>query len=236
MLVGRNQEALNEQARKIRDTGGKCIVVPTDVTKSAEVNAMVKNTLDEFGKVDILVNNAGVTGPIETPIWEVKEEDWDYTLAVNLKGIYLCCKAVLHHMIERKSGNIVNIAGTSGRTGYPMRSPYSSSKWAVVGLTKVTAIEAGPYGIRVNAIHPGGVVGPGQFRMKKIIETRAKLKKVSTDEVVKGYLNETVIGRWITDDEIGEAVLFLVTKATATTGWVLDCSGGWFIGPIRRGY
>ncbi len=103
-------------------------------------------------------------------------------------------------------------------------------------MTKVTAIEAGPYGIRVNAIHPGGVVGPGQFRMKKIIETRAKLKKVSTDEVVKGYLNETVIGRWITDDEIGEAVLFLVTKATATTGWVLDCSGGWFIGPIRRGY
>src|SRR5256712_7139831 len=116
---------------------------------------MVARARETFGRIDILVNAAGVTGPIETPVWEIKADDFDQVIAVNLRGTFLPTKHVLPTMIQQRSGKIVNISGTSGLRGYKHRAAYSSSKWALRGFTRTVALEAGPYNVNVNALHPG---------------------------------------------------------------------------------
>lgn len=233
VVTAREHAPLRDLAKEIQAMGRRSIAISTDVTNWGEVQAMVKRTLDEFGKIDILVNVAGVTGPIETPTWEVKVDDWDYTYAVNVKGTFLCCKAVLPHMIKQRSGCIVNIVGTSGYMGYPNRSPYSSSKWAVRGFTKTLAMEVGDYGVRVNGIAPGAVEGG---RMTTIVETKARKKGISYERVRKSYEGETALKRFIAPEEIAAGVLFLCTDATAVTGQVIRIDAGWMIGPFRREY
>lgn len=222
---------LNSLVKKIKAEGRRSIPILADVTKWEEVQAMVKKTLDELGRIDILVNVAGTTGPLETPTWEVKIEDWDYTLAVNLKGTFLCCKAVLPIMIKQRSGCIVNVAGTSGHQGYIWRSPYSASKWAVRGFTKTLAMEVGGYGIRVNAITPGPVEG---LRMARIIEHKAKGKGLPFEKVYRAYAEESALARFIKPEEIAAGVVFLCTDGTAVTGQTIRIDGGANLGPFRR--
>jgi len=229
-------EMLKELADKIKAEGRRSIPILADVTKWEDVQAMVKRTLDEFGRIDILVNVAGVTGPIETPAWEVKIEDWDNTFAVNTRGTFLCCKAVLPIMIKQVQqgmdpGCIVNIAGTSGHQGYIWRAPYSSSKWAVRGFTKTLAMEVGGYGIRVNAITPGGVMGP---RMTRLIEEKGRGRGIPPDEVYKGYRGECALERFLDAEEIAAGVVWLCTDATAVTGQIIRVDCGANLGPFRR--
>ncbi len=224
VVTARRLPPLEELAEEIRSIGRRSLAISSDITKWNEVSAMVEKTIDRFGKVDILVNVAGVTGPLQTPTWEVKEEDWDHTLAVNLKGTFLCSKAVLKDMIRRRSGNIVNFAGTSGTRGYPYRSPYSCSKWAVIGFTRTLALEVGPYNIRVNAVSPGATEGG---RMTRIMEYKAKLWGKNSDEVRQQYCNDTALKRFLQPQEIAAAVLFLVTDGTGITGQAISVDAGW---------
>ena len=132
---------------------------------------MVARAGRPFGRVDILVNGAGVTGPIETPVWEIRGEDFDAVLAVNVRGTFLPTKHVLPGMIARRYGKIVNVSGTSGLRGYKYRAAYSSSKWALRGFTRTVALEVGPYNINVNALHPGIVGGD---RMDRLCREKAE--------------------------------------------------------------
>ncbi|NIP45983.1 MAG: SDR family NAD(P)-dependent oxidoreductase, partial [Gammaproteobacteria bacterium] len=141
VLTARDTAALEEVAGQVRALGRRAEVVGADVTNDAEVKAMVEKAKAFFdGRIDILVNVAGVTGPIETPVWEIDAEDFSYVIESNIRGTFLPMKYVLQTMVAQRSGKVVNIGGTSGLRGYRYRAAYSSSKWGVRGLTRTAAI------------------------------------------------------------------------------------------------
>src|SRR5881409_1920274 len=192
-LAAREAEPLLALGGEIEAVGRRALVQPTDVTDEAAVSALVERTLATFGgRIDILVNGAGVTGPIETPVWEIKSEDWDHVLAVNLRGTFLPTKHVLPTMIAQRYGKIINISGTSGLRGYKNRAAYSSSKWALRGLTRTVALDAGDYNINVNAVHPGIVDGP---RMQRLCREKAKKRGWTPEQVYEEYENEMALKR-----------------------------------------
>jgi NAD(P)-dependent dehydrogenase (short-subunit alcohol dehydrogenase family) len=208
-----------------RDRRGRYLAVPTDVTVEDQVAALALRTQEEFGRIDILVNAAGVTGPIETPLHKIDPAAWDHVLGVNLRGVFLCCRAVVPAMIAQRSGKIINIAGTSGLRGYRYRAAYSSSKWAVRGLTRTLALEVGPFNVNVNAICPGVVEGG---RMTGIIAEKARVRGTTNEEVFGEYVDETALRRFSTDDDVARAVVFLASDdSRQITGHDLVVDGGW---------
>lgn len=151
-------QGAQKTANTIEKSGGRALAFKVDVSRSSEVNAGVKETLSVFKKVDILVNNAGVS--ITSTIAKLSEETWDKINAVNLKGVFLCCKAVIPHMKERRYGKIINISSILGRSGSPQYVHYGATKAGIIGFTKNLAVELGRYTIQVNAIGPGIIQTP----------------------------------------------------------------------------
>jgi NAD(P)-dependent dehydrogenase (short-subunit alcohol dehydrogenase family) len=186
---------------------------------------MVARAGEAFGRVDILVNGAGVTGPIETPVWEIRAEDFDAVLAANVRGTFLPTKHVLPGMIARRYGKIVNVSGTSGLRGYQYRAAYSASKWALRGFTRTVALEAGPYNVNVNALHPGIVAGD---RMDRLCREKARKRGWTPERVHQEYLDEMALRRVTTAQDIADAVLFLVSDDSKNmTGQSVTVDGGW---------
>ncbi|HET8682712.1 MAG TPA: mycofactocin-coupled SDR family oxidoreductase [Micromonosporaceae bacterium] len=150
-------EQLDETARRCRDRGARAVTAAADVRSPADARSAVRTALDELGRVDILVNNAGVVAPGGRPAHDFSEEEWLLVTDVNLHGPWRFAKAVLPHMVRRRSGSIVNIASTGGLVGFPAFAPYVAAKHGLVGLTRALAADYGPYGIRVNAVCPTSV-------------------------------------------------------------------------------
>ena len=227
VLAAREPGPLEALAGTLRRSGGdrRCVAAPTDVTDPSAVDALARRTLDEFGRIDILVNAAGVIGPIETPLHQIAPGDWDHVLGVNLRGVFLCCRAVVPTMIDRRYGKIINIAGTSGLRGYRFRAAYSSSKWAVRGLTRTLALEVGPYGVNVNAICPGVVEGD---RMTTIITQKARIRGWTATQVRDEYIGEMALRRFTTDADIAHAAVFLASEESRQiSGHEMIVDGGW---------
>jgi NAD(P)-dependent dehydrogenase (short-subunit alcohol dehydrogenase family) len=224
-LAARETAPLDALAREVDALGRRALVVATDVTDEPAVERMVARTREAFGRIDILVNAAGVTGPIETPVWEIKADEFDQVIAVNLRGTFLPTKHVLPTMIEQRYGKIVNISGTSGLRGYKYRAAYSSSKWALRGFTRTVALEAGPHNINVNALHPGIV---GGARMDKLCREKAKKRGWAPERVHQEYVDEMALKRVTVAQDIANAVLFLVSDESANmTGQSVTVDGGW---------
>jgi 3-oxoacyl-[acyl-carrier protein] reductase len=209
--VSRSDEA-NRAVEQIRAAGGDAIAVQADVSKSAEVDRLVRTTIDHFGRVDILVNNAGVH--VAKGVLETTEEDWDVTIDVNLKGAYLCSKAVARLMIEQGGGTIINMSSNSGLY-HPsaMRfTEYVVSKAGMNGLTKAMALALGPK-ITVNAICPGWI--------------RTDMLEEIDPEVHQKILDETALARWGTPEDIAASAAFLASAdASFITGELLIVAGG----------
>ena len=224
-IAAREAAPLDALGREIEALGRKVLVATTDVTDETAVQRLVTRTRETFGRIDILVNAAGVTGPIETPVWEIKADDFDHVIAVNLRGTFLPTKHVLPGMIEQRYGKIVNISGTSGLRGYKYRAAYSSSKWALRGFTRTVALEAGPYNINVNALHPGIVGGD---RMDKLCREKARKRGWTSERVYQEYLDEMALRRVTVAQDIANAVLFLVSDDSSNmTGQSVTVDGGW---------
>src|SRR2546426_8050327 len=225
-LAAREAEPLLALGREIEPLGRRALAEPTDVTDEAAVRTLVERTLATFGgRIDILVNGAGVTGPIETPVWEITADDWDHVLAVNLRGTFLPTKHVLPTMIAQRYGKIVNISGTSGLRGYKHRAAYSSSKWALRGFTRTVALEVGPYNVNVNAVHPGIVGGE---RMDKLCREKARKRGWTPERVYQEYVDEMALKRVTIAQDIANAVLFLVSDDSSNmTGQSVTVDGGW---------
>src|SRR6266480_3422581 len=194
VLAGRDVEALEAHATQLHGEypERENLVVTCDVTSEADVQALIGSAVERFGGLDILVNTAGVIGPIETPAQGVSVDDFRAVLDVNLLGTFLPCKFAIPHLIERGGGRIVNIAGTSGLRGYRNRVSYSSSKWAVRGLTRTLALELGSYDITVNAICPNVTHGE---RMTKIVNEKARRLGRTPEDVYADFTAQTALGR-----------------------------------------
>jgi 3-oxoacyl-[acyl-carrier protein] reductase len=226
VLAAREAGPLEAVAGEVRGLGRTAVVVPTDVRDEGSVRAMVEAALDAFGgRLDILVNCAGTTGPIETPVQEIRVEDWDEVLAVNVRGTFLPTKHVVPVMVRQGRGKIVNIAGTSGLRGYKLRAAYSSSKWAVRGFTRTVALEVGPHGINVNCVAPGIVGGE---RMDRLCREKAKKRGWTPEQVYAEYVQEMALRRVTTAEDVAGAVCFLCSDASRNmTGQCLTVDGGW---------
>jgi NAD(P)-dependent dehydrogenase (short-subunit alcohol dehydrogenase family) len=189
------------------------------------VERLVARTKETYGRIDILVNAAGVTGPIETPVHEIKVEDFRFVLEANIVGTFLPTKHVLPVMIAQKYGKVLNISGTSGLRGYKYRAAYSSSKWALRGFTRTVALEVGPHNVNVNALHPGIVAGD---RMDKLCREKARKRGWTPEQVYAEYENEMALRRVTVSQDIANAVLFLVSDDSKNmTGQSVTVDGGW---------
>jgi NAD(P)-dependent dehydrogenase (short-subunit alcohol dehydrogenase family) len=206
----------NETVDAIQKAGGKAVFVKCDVSKEEDVKAMVKAAIDNFGRLDYAFNNAGVEGASASTV-ECTNENWDRTLGVNLKGVWLCMKYQIPEMLKTGNAAIVNCASIAGLVGFPTLPAYVASKHGLVGLTKSAALENARSGIRINAVCPGVIKTPMVDRVT------GKVK-----EVEKAYEDMEPIGRMGQPEEVASAVLYLCSdSASFITGQALAVDGGW---------
>jgi NAD(P)-dependent dehydrogenase (short-subunit alcohol dehydrogenase family) len=180
-----------------------------DVSNPAQVDRLFESAARAFGGLDLLVNNAGIAGPTGR-VEDLEPADWDRTLAVNINGQFYCTRRAAPLLKQAGGGSIVNISSAAGRFGFPLRTPYAASKWAIVGFTQSLAIELGPSNIRVNAILPGVVEGE---RIDRVIEAKAAALDVTEDEMRARMLSNVSLKCMVSAQDIANMVLFLVSSA-----------------------
>jgi len=223
VLASRAKADVDETGRMVRDAGAKAIVTYTDVTRWDDVKAMADAARREFGRIDVLVNNAGIAGPVAR-CEEITEADWDETFAVNVKGPWLCCKAVIPSMKAQRSGRIINIGSVSSKRQLPSRTPYTSGKMALIGFTRTLAWELGEFGITVNIICPGPVPGP---RWDRVVEGMAKVAGITPEEANRTFLAQAALKRLAEPDDIAAMAVFLASDESRNmTGQDINVTAG----------
>ncbi|WP_136440182.1 SDR family oxidoreductase [Pacificoceanicola onchidii] len=183
--------------------------VKCDVSKSSEVDRMFEFLSKLHGGIDVLVNNAGIAGPTK-PIDEITDDEWDMTMRVNVNGQFYCARRAAAQMKPQNSGAIINLSSVAGRIGMPLRAPYSTSKYAVRGLTDVLAVELGEFGIRVNSILPGVIDGP---RGKDVVEAQAAKNHVDPQDYLSAMLHNISLHSLIDMEEIAALAMYLASGA-----------------------
>ncbi|NJK48327.1 3-oxoacyl-[acyl-carrier-protein] reductase [Candidatus Gracilibacteria bacterium] len=202
--------AADEVVKTIREMGEDAIVLQADVSKADQVDKLIEQTQEKFGRIDILVNNAGITR--DTLLLRMKPEDWQAVIDLNLTGVFLCTRAVSKIMLKQRSGRIINIASVAGQMGNPGQANYSAAKAGVIGFTKTVAKELASRGVTVNAVAPG------------FIETDMTSNLTNTEEILKLI----PLGRYGKPEEIAGMVRFLAADSAAAyiTGQVFNVDGG----------
>jgi len=223
VLAARSVAELQETQTMAADLGSEAVVVPTDVTDQAQTERMAQAALTEFGALDVLVCNSGVAGPT-APLWEIEPEQWRQTLAVNVEGVYLCCRAALPVMLERGAGSVIVIGSMTGKRALHGRTPYAASKTALIGLVRTLAWEVGEFGIRVNLVSPGAVDGP---RIEGVIAAQAQALAITEQQAHERFTSASPLGRLTEADDVAETVRFLASRAAAgITGEDVNVSVG----------
>jgi NAD(P)-dependent dehydrogenase (short-subunit alcohol dehydrogenase family) len=208
-----------ETEEAIRKEGVKVLFVKCDVSRSSDVKAFIEKVISTFGRIDFAFNNAGVEGS-NAPIHECTEENWDKTIGINLRGVWLCMKHEIPFMLQQGKGAIVNCASVAGLIGFPGLPAYVVSKHGIVGLTKNAGLEYAKLGIRVNAVCPGVI------KTEMIDRVTGKNK-----EVEKQYESMEPVGRMGKPEEVAEAVVWLCSDAASfITGHAMPVDGGWIAG------
>ena len=194
-----------------------------DVASLADVDRLFEEVKKNLGGLDVLVNNAGIAGPT-AKVEDIKPEEWDRCIAVDLNGMFYVTRKAMPMIKAAGGGSIVNLSSIAGRFGFPMRTPYSAAKWAVVGFTQSLAAEAGPDRVRVNCIQPGVVEGD---RVDRIIDAKAKALGVSFDEIKDRMLAGVSMHTTVTAQDIANTALFLATDAGKhISGQAISVCGG----------
>jgi NAD(P)-dependent dehydrogenase (short-subunit alcohol dehydrogenase family) len=219
VVAGRREQEGKETIDLVRTAGGDGLFVKTDVSKASEVEALIQAAVDKFGRLDVAFNNAGIEG-VWVPIIRQSEEDFDRTININLKGVWLCLKSEIRQMLKQGGGGaIVNMASITGLVGSAGAAAYSASKHGVIGLTKAAALETARSGIRINAVCPAAV------------ETAMSDRIFGAPAVHKYVQNCHPIGRFGKAAEIAEAVVWMCSdRASFMTGQSLVLDGGFLAG------
>lgn len=204
-----SSDAAQQVVTAITDAGGSAMALQADVSKLEQVDTLVNETLEKFGRVDVLVNNAGITR--DTLLLRMKPEDWQAVIDLNLTGVFLCTRAVSKLMLKQRSGRIINIASVSGQMGNPGQANYSAAKAGVIGFTKTVAKELASRGITVNAVAPGFIATD-------------MTSDIKSEEILK-YIP---LGRYGEPEEVAGMVRFLAADSAAAyiTGQVFNVDGG----------
>ena len=223
VLAARSVDAMVSVAAEIENSGRAAQVVETDLTDRASVEALGRAVLDRWNRVDVLVNNSGIGGPA-APIWEVPPDEWDETLAVNVTGIFSMCQVFVPAMIECGDGSIVNIGSIGGKRPLLNRAAYTTSKAALIGLTRSLAEELGPHGIRANLISPGAVEGP---RIEWVFEQQAIAQNRSIEEIRAQFEAGAPLRQLVRAEDIAKMVVFLGSEdAARITGADMNVTAG----------
>jgi NAD(P)-dependent dehydrogenase (short-subunit alcohol dehydrogenase family) len=193
-----------------------------DVADRAQVARLFEEATAALAGLDVLVNNAGIAGPTGR-VEEIAPAEWDRCLAVNITGQFNCARMAVPHLRESTNASIVNLSSAAGRLGFPLRTPYAASKWAVIGFTKSLAIELGEAGIRVNAILPGIVEGD---RIRRVFESKAKARGISFDAMKAEALSFVAMKTTVTPQQRADAILFIASPRGRTiSGQALSICG-----------
>ena len=223
VLAARNLDGLKETASVIEQAGGRHLVVETDVTDRMSIAQMVTVVTRDLGRIDNLVNNSGIGGP-SGRLWEIDADEWESTFRVNVFGLVDVTRAVIPVMIGQGSGSIVIIGSISGKRPLFGRSAYTTTKTALIGLTRTLAVEAGEHGIRVNLISPGFVAGP---RIEWVMRAQSEARGIGVEEVRREFENESPLGRLTDPVDVARAVAFLTSDAAAgITGADINVNSG----------
>jgi meso-butanediol dehydrogenase / (S,S)-butanediol dehydrogenase / diacetyl reductase len=220
VLSDMNEEGVKETARQL-DRGGTALAARCDVTKSADVKSLVDSAIEHLGAVDVFVNNAGTITMRQ--VVELSEDEWDTVMDVNAKGVFLCTQSILPHMLDRKSGAIVNVASQAGKRGYKLFAHYCASKAAVIVFSKGAALEVAPY-VRINCVCPG------------IVNTDMMEREYAWEEAMTGESKEDIKTRWMSGipmgrfqepEHVARVALFLASDdASEMTGQAINVTGG----------
>jgi NAD(P)-dependent dehydrogenase (short-subunit alcohol dehydrogenase family) len=219
VVCGRTETTLRETAEILRAADHDVRTAVVDVADPDSVDRLRAELDDET--ISILINNAGVAGPV-APLVDISPEAWDDVFAINVRGMYLMCRAFLPAMIARGAGDVINLASVSGKRPLARRTPYCASKMAVIGLTTTLAAEVGPLGITVNSLSPGPVSGP---RMDRNMRLEAERLGISIEQATDAFMSRSLLGRFLEEEEVGHAVVAML-KMPGLHAADIDLSAG----------
>ena len=222
VFLSDNNENFIKKIKKNKKLKGKYHLFKCDASNETDVKKYFKNIKKITSKIDCLINNVGIAGPTGT-LEKLKTEDWEKTLKVNVFSHFYFSKEAIPLLKKNKSGSIINISSGAGIMGFPLRSPYAASKWAIVGITKTLAMELGKFNIRVNAICPGTIKGD---RMKRVIKDKSKFLKISGKKIEEEFISMASMNSWIYEDDIGKMCAFLISdEAERVSGQIIGVDG-----------
>jgi NAD(P)-dependent dehydrogenase (short-subunit alcohol dehydrogenase family) len=223
VAAARSRDKLDETVALIRNDGGSADAAEVDLRHEQSINDLAHSLHERDLAVDVLVNNSGIAGPTAS-LWETSPGDWDEVMAVNVRGVFLTCRAFLPPMIERRHGSVLVISSISGKTPLVGRTPYTASKLALVGMVRTLAFEIGPYGLRANLISPGAVEGS---RVDRVIADQARITRRSEDEVRTELTAATALKRFVTAIDVADCAIFLASDhARSITGQDINVAAG----------
>ena len=215
-------EKLISKINKNKKYKNKIFAYDCDTSNENEVINFFSKILKKTKKIDALINNVGVSGPTGT-LEKLDSEDWKRTLQINVVSHFYFTKQAIPMLKKNKKGSIINLSSGAGIMGFPLRSSYAASKWAIVGLTKTLAMELGKSKIRVNAICPGTIKGD---RMKRVVRDKAKFLKISQTMVEKEFISMASMNSWVYEDDIGKMCAFLISNdSERVSGQVIGVDG-----------
>jgi NAD(P)-dependent dehydrogenase (short-subunit alcohol dehydrogenase family) len=235
VVAARRIQPLEETAEGVRKLGRKALIVPTDVTDSAQCNHMIEKSLAEMGKIDVLINNAGIVrGERPKAFWELTDQDWRTGIDVNLSGAFYCSRAVSKYFADKKRGSIINVASGEGFRGVRNNVMYTTAKAGVVNFTRTLALTLAEYNIRVNCVVPG-FVDTFEFQPEEYKKAMAPIRAASTGRSTRLFIP---VGHQGKPDDIGYLALFLCSDASEyiTAGVFISDGGGLAGGFATTGY